>query len=334
MTFKKSAVSLAVASGIGTAPAPVLAGDTGGYGRVDVGLLYVDAGDNVTREVDDVDDNGNFVRITEDSGEDSYLDVVGLNSRFGWKGTEDLGTGMNALYRFEFRVLADDADIEPSNRLSFVGLSNDAGSLTLGRQWSSQFNHVGTFLDPTWFVGNGYSLVQGAFRQSDMIKYAGAAGSISFDVDVRADGAFGGDSETDEFQLHGTFDTGSFAIAGGVRNVVASVGDDQQDVGLAGSVGIGKAVKVRAGALARSDDSDEDGLLVGLNASFLAGGGLSFLLGADSFTDDDGGEFETVFGGVYNMLSRRTHVYAEIQSLMPDEGDDETALYAAIRHDY
>ena len=93
MRFKKSAVSLAVAGGIGTSVAPVLASDTGGYGRLDVGVLYVDAGDNVTREVDDFDDGGNFVRTTEDSGEDSYLDVVGLNSRFGWKGTEDLGTG-------------------------------------------------------------------------------------------------------------------------------------------------------------------------------------------------------------------------------------------------
>ena len=34
------------------------------------------------------------------------------------------------------------------------------------------------------------------------------------------------------------------------------------------------------------------------------------------------------------MLSKRTYVYAEIQGLMPDEGNDETALYAAIRHDF
>ena len=203
MTFRKSAVSLAVAGGLGGTVAPALAADIGGYGRVDVGLLYVDAGAVVTREVSDFDDAGNFVRITENSGTDSYLDVSGINSRFGWKGTEDLGTGMTAIYRFEFRVLADDANIEPSNRLSYVGLGNDTGSLTIGRQWSSQFNHVGTFLDPTLFVGNGYSLMGGALRQSDMVKYAGSAGAITFDVDVRADGAFGGDAYVDEFQAHG-----------------------------------------------------------------------------------------------------------------------------------
>jgi hypothetical protein len=43
MTFRKSAVSLAVAGGLGSTAAPALAVDIGGYGRLDVGLLYVDA---------------------------------------------------------------------------------------------------------------------------------------------------------------------------------------------------------------------------------------------------------------------------------------------------
>jgi predicted porin len=334
MTFRKSAVSLAVAGGLGGTIAPALAGDIGGYGRLDVGLLYVDAGEDVTREVDDFNDAGDFVRTIENSGEDSFLDVSGINSRFGWKGSEDLGTGMTAVYRFEFRVLADDANIEPSNRLSYVGLGNAGGTLTIGRQWSSQFNHVGTFLDPTYFVGNGYSFMGGAFRQSDMVKYAGSAGAITFDVDVRADGAFGGDPIADEYQLHGTFDTGGATISGGIRNVVASAGDDQQDISLAGSISIGKGATVRAGVLSRADDSDEDSLLAGINASIFAGGGLSFLVGVDAFMDDDGGEFDTIMGGVYNRLSKRTRVYAEILGVLPDEGEDATALYVGIRHDY
>ncbi|MDH3712719.1 MAG: porin [Gammaproteobacteria bacterium] len=334
MTFRKSAVSLAVAGGLGSTVAPALAVDIGGYGRLDVGLLYVDAGQEVTREVDDFDDAGNFVRITENSGADAFLDVSGINSRFGWKGSEDLGTGMNAIYRFEFRVLADDANIEPSNRLSYVGLGNDTGSLTLGRQWSSQFNHVGTFLDPSWFVGNGYSLMGGAFRQSDMIKYAGSAGAITFDVDVRADGAFGGDPYADEYQVHGTFDSGAFSFSGGIRNVVASSGSDQQDIAIAGSIGIAKGAALRAGLINRADDSDKDSLLAGINASIFTRGGLSFLIGVDSFMDDDGGEFDTVMGGVYNRLSKRTRVYAEILGVLPDVGENATTLYAAIRHDY
>jgi predicted porin len=316
MTFRKSAVSLAVAGGLGSTAAPALAVDIGGYGRLDVGLLYVDAGEDVTREVDDFDDAGNFVRTTENSGEDSFLDVSGINSRFGWKGSEDLGTGMTA------------------NRLSYVGLGNDSGTLTIGRQWSSQFNHVGTFLDPTWFVGNGYSLMGGAFRQSDMVKYAGSAGAITFDVDVRADGAFGGDPYVDEYQVYGTYDSGGFSFSGGTGNVVSSQGDDQQDIGIASSIGIGKGATVRGGVLHRADDSDEDSLLVGINVSIFAGGGLSFLVGVDAFMDDDGGEFDTAMGGVYNRLSKRTRVYAEILGVLPDEGENATILYGGIRHDY
>jgi len=334
MTLRKSAVSLAVASGLGSTAAPALAADIGGYGRVDVGVLYVDAGEDVTREVDDFDDGGNFVRVVENSGEDSFLDVNGLNSRFGWKGSEDLGTGMTAVYRFEFRVLADDANIEASNRLSYVGLGNDSGTLTLGRQWSSQFNHVGTYLDPTWFVGNGYSFVGGAFRQSDMIKYAGSAGAITFDVDVRSDGAFGGDPYTDEFQIHGTYRSDAFSFSGGLRNAVVKESDDLQDISIAGSFGIGESATVRAGVLSKSDDSDSDTTLFGVNASIFAGGGLSFLIGGDTTSDDDGGEFATLYGGVYNALSKRTRVYAELLGVLPDEGNDSIALYLAIRHDY
>jgi len=338
MNLRISAVSLVVASGLGSAVAPALAADIGGYGRLDVGVLYVNAGEDVTREVDDFDDSGNFVRTTENSGEDSFLDVSGLNSYFGWQGAEDLGTGMSALYHFEFRVLADDASIEPSNRLSYVGLGNDAGALTLGRQWSSQFNHVGTYLDPTWFVGEaigiGYTFVGGTYRQSDMIKYAGAAGGITLDVDVRSDGAFGGDPYADEFQLHGTYRSDSFSISGGVRNAVVKEGDDLLDLSLAGSFGIGEAATVRGGVLNKSDDSESDTTLFGVNTSIFAGGGLSFLIGADTTQDDDGGEFSTAYGGVYNALSKRTRVYAELLGVFPDEGDDSTALYLAIRHDF
>lgn len=323
MTLKKSALSLATAGALGITVQPALAGDTGGYGRLDVGLQLT------SLEEDDP------------NGDDTNLDVVGLNSRFGWKGTEDLGNGVTVQYRYEFRVLADETTIEDNNRLSYVGVSGIAGDVTLGRQWSSQFNHLGTFLDPTLFVGTGYSSLF-AFRQSDMIKYAGSAGAVTFEIDVRADGAGGGDGTIDEFQAHGVFDHDRVQIGAGIRTVVAATGDDTQHTGVAGSFALGEAATLRGGVIFISDNTSESGVLLGGNATIVAGGGLSFLVGADFFSDDDGDEatsfedFTSLFGGVYKQYSKRTRVYGELRFVDDDEDDfeSETVIYAAIRHDY
>lgn len=62
-------------------------------------------------------------------------------SRFGFKGTEDLGGGLKAVFQLEQGFTIDDgaiADAKASafNRQAFVGLSSSFGSLTGGRQYS------------------------------------------------------------------------------------------------------------------------------------------------------------------------------------------------------
>lgn len=63
-------------------------------------------------------------------------------SRFGFKGTEDLGGGLKAVFQLEQGFTIDDgavADAKASafNRQAFVGLSSSFGSLTGGRQYSA-----------------------------------------------------------------------------------------------------------------------------------------------------------------------------------------------------
>ena len=327
MTLKKNALSLMIAGALGLSAPHALASDIGGYGRLDVGLQFTDL------DVPDTD------------GNDSNLDVVGLNSRFGFKGSEDLGNGVTAVYRFEFRVLADDTTIPGSNRLSYVGFASEVGTLTIGRQWSSQYNHLGTFLDPTLYVGTGYAGIDSglfALRQSDMVKYASVAGAVRFEIDLRADGSGGGDENIDEYQAHGTFDAGALQVAAGVRNVVALTGSDTTHVGAAGSIDIGKAATVRGGLMFVSDNTSDSGMLLGANATVIAGGGLSFMVGADFFDDNDGNQatgfrdFKTLFGGVYKQHSKRTRVYGELRFEDHDQDNtqSETILYGAIRHDF
>lgn len=90
------------------------------YGLLDVGVSHVG-------------NNGGGSRTAMDSG-------IWQSSRIGFRGTEDLGSGMSALYLLEAGVNVDTgagsaAGALAFNRQSYVGLSSHWGTLTFGRQY-------------------------------------------------------------------------------------------------------------------------------------------------------------------------------------------------------
>ena len=70
-------------------------------------------------------------------------------SRLRFKASSDLGNGQSAYMNYEFRVNSAQGSIVTGDtqRLSYVGIKGDWGSLSLGAQWSTAFNTVGTFID-------------------------------------------------------------------------------------------------------------------------------------------------------------------------------------------
>ena len=84
---------------------------------------------------------------------------VASASRLGFKGTEDLGGGLSALFVLEEGVLIDtgaqDSTGQAFNRQSYVGLSSKtAGTITLGRQYTMLYNAIQQVGDP---FGAGYA---------------------------------------------------------------------------------------------------------------------------------------------------------------------------------
>jgi len=75
--------------------------------------------------------------IDDDSVQNDVWNVVSRQSRWGIKGSEDLGNGLSAIYKFEFQIDIDDANGAASNEMSrnqYVGLAHkDMGTLLLGR---------------------------------------------------------------------------------------------------------------------------------------------------------------------------------------------------------
>jgi predicted porin len=83
---------------------------------------------------------------------------VGSASRIGFRGTEDLGGGLSAIYTLETGYRMDTGDVDAAgtifNRQAFVGLKSNAGTLTLGRQYTPWHKALAEVADP---FGTGYT---------------------------------------------------------------------------------------------------------------------------------------------------------------------------------
>ena len=120
--FKKSLIAVAV---LGATAFSVQAADVTMYGKVDTGLQYQ------SNEITFLD------QTVVDT--DSFTMENGLNSasRFGVKGSEDLGNGLKVSFQLENGFKADSGEFNTSGKLfdrqATVALSSDFGTLTMGR---------------------------------------------------------------------------------------------------------------------------------------------------------------------------------------------------------
>jgi predicted porin len=128
-----AAAILAAAAGTASAQSAVTI-----YGIADAGLVRESGGVA-----------GNVNKLT--SG-------VASASRIGFRGTEDLGGGMAAIYTLETGYRIDTGDVDAAgtifNRQAFVGLKSGAGTLTLGRQYTPWHQALAQVGDP---FGTGYA---------------------------------------------------------------------------------------------------------------------------------------------------------------------------------
>ncbi|GAA4329776.1 porin [Pigmentiphaga soli] len=117
--MKKTLIAAAVLAGLGAAGAAQAQSSVTLYGLIDAGYSWSKV-------------EGQKSRNAIDSG-------LASESRFGLRGTEDLGNGLKANFLLESGFGVDDGSTSSSNffsRQSWVGLSSDSfGELRLGRQF-------------------------------------------------------------------------------------------------------------------------------------------------------------------------------------------------------
>ncbi len=119
--MKKNIIALAIASVVA---APVaMAGAPTIYGQVSMAVDSISS-DNFS--------NADSTAVKTDNTTGSGVQINSRTSKFGIKGSEDLGDGLTAVYKFEFEVNIDDAS-QLSNRNQYVGVAGGFGTVLLGR---------------------------------------------------------------------------------------------------------------------------------------------------------------------------------------------------------
>ncbi|TXH47063.1 MAG: porin [Burkholderiaceae bacterium] len=138
--------------------------------------------------------------LARNIGTPGLVEQAGSTSRFGLRGTEELGGGLKAFFNIEHRFLAQDGTVDGAKFYkgrSVVGLEGDFGKVTLGRQETVFYKNT-VALDPwggDWGkVASVYGGLSGetvkttAFdrRQDNAVSYEVSSNGFGFGVQAGA----------------------------------------------------------------------------------------------------------------------------------------------------
>ncbi|AOY98854.1 hypothetical protein BKK81_05895 [Cupriavidus sp. USMAHM13] len=145
------------------------------YGVVTAAVQYVNHAQNTVGGV-----------LAPGSGSAVLMNSSGIaNSRWGLRGTEDLGGGLQGVFVLENQFATENGQLAGGlmfGRQAYVGLNSRAyGKVTFGRQYTSSFFALANFM-PTAYAPEFEPVVGFAgpnFRESNMAQYTGTFGPVT-----------------------------------------------------------------------------------------------------------------------------------------------------------
>jgi len=196
-------------------------------------------------------------------GQTQMTDGAVTQSRWGLKGTEDLGNGLKAIFQLENGYSLDTGKLNSANtifnRQAYVGLAGTFGAVKLGRQYTEGFNFFGDY-DPLTignYTANAWPFFLTQFRANNVVSYSGQFGGLNVGASYgfgEKPGSFtqastGGNPY---FGARAAYEFGPFGIGGVYQEIRDTNGNKQQMWGAAGKYGIGPA-KIFLGYLGGHD---------------------------------------------------------------------------------
>ena len=200
--MKKSALTLAVlalAAGAAQAQSNVQV-----YGLLDVGM-----------------ETANNKSAT--GGSQTSVISGGMNtSRWGLRGTEDLGGGLKAVFNLEGGILLDTGNLDGVlfKRQAYVGLENNYGRVVIGRSFTTTYDFVILF-DPLGYAPNyswatstnasGPSKYGMTTAFDNLIKYSGSTGEFKYGATIGLGEQPGGANDGRKYSAGASWTHGPFA---------------------------------------------------------------------------------------------------------------------------
>jgi predicted porin len=343
--MKKSLIALAVlaASGAAMAQSSVTL-----YGLVDAAV------DSTSSETTGLNAVG---KLTQTRVSSSALN----NSRWGLKGSEDLGGGLSAVFALEAGFNTDTgsaANLSPNTsqtmfgRQAFVGLNSNFGTVSLGRQYTAYdalrgaTNNTSDYnFATTNSVWGGVGLAGYSNRTSNSIAYtspdfSGISGAVVLGLGENKTAT---NSASSNNSLHIKYANGPVLVGYAyqqekIQNTATSTMSNKYNL-LAGSYDFGVAKLVAGYNDAKNDLIKEKDYQVGVSAPFGAAvvyAGYSHAKAEGAGFNNKGNGFDLV--GTYS-LSKRTTMYAGYYNtkVESNNGASETktqSFAAGVRHTF
>lgn len=243
----------------------------------------------------------------------------GSGSRLGFKGTEDLGDGLKAVFQIEHRFNADEGTQSTSRfweGKSIVGIEGAFGRVTLGREENPAYTYSQAVADPwgTDTVASNGSIVNGRIgttRYSNTVNYRFSTGGFTAAAQVaEADGntPATGTATKRPYSLGGAWVSGPIVLGVGYENPA-----DEHDhwATVNGSYNFG-VVKLGAFFGTGRDGNDEKQRAYLVSATAPVGNGeLRASFGELKNRDTDVIRDRQFALGYHYALSKRTTVYVD-----------------------
>lgn len=247
-------------------------------------------------------------------------------SRLGFKGTEDLGGGLSAIFQLENGFNTDTGTMGQGGllfgRQAFVGLSSKSfGAVTAGRQYSPQFTSLDS-VDPfgTGMAGATTNIFSTVVRINNSLKYtsanySGFTGEVVYGLGEVA----GNNSASRQVAVGLNYGNGPIAVTFAHNNANNATDTNKTKLSLLGGTYDFGVVKAHAAFQKEDDDLALDArvLMVGASAPLGSGSLLASFIRRDDrrFTNNDADQL--ALGYVYN-LSKRTNLYTAIARIKND----------------
>lgn len=310
--MQKKVLALAIA-GVLSAPLAAQAQNVQIYGLLQPSFDVIDNGD----------DDGNFIQSN--------------SSRLGFKGSEDLGGGLKAIFQLESALSFDERGDGTNwmNRDSWVGLAGSFGSLTIGNHQSAYVKSTSS-LDPFSDTIGDYNNVMGMVRSDasqknfdDRFRNSVYYTSPSFggfqilaSYALKSEGFDNGTDfgDDDTYSLAGTWKSGAFAAMVAYEKQKGFTGEDASAWKIGGSFKVLPSTTLYA--MVDRIDTDISGVDERTGYYLAAKHSMgsidllaNFMVAGETDADDDGAKAFTL-GAVYNF-SKRTNIgayYAQVNN--------------------